>query len=80
MSGANRILSTSLRSRILRAIAVITGLCLAAGSGRVTAQTITEIIDATGDGAGNIFDRPFFIAVDAAGNAYVAGDFSDNAF
>ena len=44
------------------------------------AGVITEIIDATGDGAGNILDGPFGIAVDAAGIVYVTGAFSDNAF
>ena len=41
---------------------------------------ITEIIDATGDGAGNTLNGPFGIAVDGSGNVYVTGDFSDNAF
>jgi hypothetical protein len=41
---------------------------------------ITEIIDATGDGGGNILDEPFGIALDRAGNIYVIGTLSDNAF
>ena len=40
----------------------------------------TEIIDATGDGAGNPLGFPSGIAVDGAGNVYVTGQFSDNAF
>ena len=52
----------------------------ALGPGQAAAQTITEIIDATGDGAGNILNAAWGIAVDAAGNAYVAGLTSDNAF
>ncbi|MEZ5215131.1 MAG: SBBP repeat-containing protein [Ilumatobacteraceae bacterium] len=34
---------------------------------------ITEIIDSTGDGAGNLLSRPYGVAVDGAGNAYVTG-------
>ena len=41
---------------------------------------ITEIIDATGDGAGNMLNLPFGIAVDGSGNVYVAGFLSNNAF
>ena len=42
--------------------------------------TITEIIDATGDGAGNTLSIPFGIAVDGSGNVFVAGAVSDNVF
>ena len=35
--------------------------------------TITQIIDGSGDGAGNTLGRPQGIAVDGAGNVYVAG-------
>ena len=56
-------------------------LVCALGSGRAAAQfIITEIIDAAGDGAGNGLSVPWGIAVDAAGNAYVAGFASSNAF
>ena len=41
---------------------------------------ITEIIDATGDGAGNPLDGPEGIAVDGSGNVYVTGRISDKAF
>jgi hypothetical protein len=41
---------------------------------------ITQIIDASGDGAGNPLDAPFGIAVDLSGNVYVSGTDSDNAF
>ena len=41
---------------------------------------ITEIIDASGDGAGNNLGFPGGIAVDSAGNVYVAGFSSDNVF
>ncbi|MFQ5515904.1 MAG: hypothetical protein ACE5FG_15970, partial [Myxococcota bacterium] len=60
----------------LAAILVVSVL----GDHRAVAQTITEIIDATGDGVGNTLNAPFGITVDAAGNAYVAGSVSDNAF
>ena len=43
-------------------------------------QTITEIIDATGDGAGNILDYSYTLAVDGFGNVYVNGLESNNAF
>ncbi len=50
-------------------------------AGRAAAQfLITEIIDVTGDGAGNVLDNPASIAVDGVGNVYVAGDGTDNAF
>ena len=52
----------------------------ALGSGRAAAQTITEIIDATGDGEGNGLVGASDIAVDGVGNVYVAGDGTDNAF
>ena len=44
------------------------------------AQTITEIIDATGNVVGNTLNMPFGIAVDGSGNVYVAGDVTNNAF
>ena len=44
------------------------------------AQTITQIIDVTGDGAGNTLSGSRGIAVDGAGNVYVTGADSDNAF
>ena len=46
----------------------------------VSPSTITEIIDAAGDGAGSILGITTGIAVDAAGNTYVTGALSDNAF
>ena len=42
--------------------------------------TITEIIDATGDGAGNLLEAAYDVAVDSSGNVFVSGIFSDNAF
>ena len=41
---------------------------------------ITQIIDATGDGGGNLLDGTRGVAVDASGNVYVTGLYSDNAF
>jgi len=46
----------------------------------VVAQTITEIIDATGDGAGNLLTGPRGIAVDSFDNVYVVGANSNRAF
>ncbi len=44
------------------------------------AGTITQIIDATGDGMGNTLDGASGIAVDGAGNAYVVDSPTDSAF
>ena len=55
-------------------------LLWALSTGPAAAQTITEIIDGTGDGSGNLLIRPFGIAVDGSGNVFVAGSLSDNAF
>jgi len=44
------------------------------------AAQISEIIDGTGDGVGNVLATPFDIAVDGSGNVYVAAEDSDNAF
>ncbi len=41
---------------------------------------ITELIDATGDGAGNPLSLPAGIAVDGSGAVYVGGRNSDNVF
>ncbi len=46
----------------------------------ISGDVITEIIDGSGDGAGNGLIFPHGIAVDAAGNAYVTGLGTDNAF
>ncbi len=57
------------------------GLGLALLPVTVMAQgIITEIIDASGDGAGNLLDTAFGVAVDGAGNVYVVGFVSNNAF
>jgi cysteine-rich repeat protein len=41
---------------------------------------VIEIIDASGDGAGEPFHGPHEIAVDESGNVYVGGSATDNAF
>ena len=46
----------------------------------ITGGHVTQIIDATGDGAGNGLDVAHGIVVDGAGNAYVTGHASHNAF
>jgi hypothetical protein len=67
----------TLSSRI-RFLAALWFLCLVvAPTGRAQ---ITEIIDATGDGGGNVFDDAETIIVDGSGNVYVVGAGSDNAF
>ena len=65
--------------RLTGALAAIL-VVFALGSGRAAAQTITEIIDSTGDGAGNGLNGPIGIAVDTAGNVYVPGLHTNNAF
>ncbi len=60
---------------------IVTSVVLGFGLAQsTTAQTITEIIDLTGDGVGNPLDGSEEIAVDGSGNVYVAGFDSDNAF
>lgn len=54
------------------------GLCLLAAAlvpSIGAAQSITEIIDATGDGV-HPFSGGSFMAVDACGNAFVTGGFA----
>ena len=51
------------------------GTCSTGG----TPCTITEIIDATGDGSGNTVDTPLAVITDTAGNVYVGGS-SNNVF
>jgi len=41
---------------------------------------ITEILDSTGDGAGNTFSNPFNVATDSSGNVFAVGVSSDNVF
>ena len=64
--------------RVFRGILLGGSLLLAAALAQ--AQTITQIIDSTGDGAGNGLSAPFDIATDPSGNVFVTGAGSDNAF
>ncbi len=56
----------------------------AGGSGNVFKLTpggiVTELIDRTGDGNGTSLSAPAGLAVDGAGNVYVAGRLSNNVF
>ena len=54
--------------------------CLIGGTSPAVAQTITEIIDSTGDDAGNGLNGPIGIAVDTEGKVYVPGLNTNNAF
>ena len=45
-----------------------------------TFLTPVEIIDSTGDGAGNTLNDPFGVATDSSGNVFVAGEGSNNVF
>ena len=66
--------------RILGAVPAVLFSVAMLSSFVVTAQTVTEIIDMSGDGTGNTLSWPWGIAADEAGNVFVTGLFSDNAF
>jgi hypothetical protein len=42
--------------------------------------SVSQILDANGDGRGARLAQPTDVAVDAAGNVFVAGSVSDNVF
>lgn len=48
--------------------------------GPAAGQTIVAVLDAAGDGAGNVLEEPTGTAVDGDGNLFVAGFVSRNAF
>ncbi len=50
------------------------------GLSATTSAQITEIIDATGDGGGNVLDNIIGLARDASDNIFVVGSSSDNVF
>jgi hypothetical protein len=64
---------------IIGTILLVTAM-LALASPSSAQYVITEIIDATGDGAGNTLYWPVGIAVDSSGNVYLPGYGSNNAF
>jgi hypothetical protein len=66
--------------RTLRLILLLLPTALAGLPQPSGAITLTEIIDPTGDGAGNALTWPDGIAVDSQRNVYVAGQLSDNVF
>ena len=49
-------------------------------TGQAGGRVITVIIDETGDGAGNLLDGASGLATDSAGNVFVAGSVTHNAF
>lgn len=64
----------------LAAFATVVLAGVASPSRTVGQFVITEIIDASGDGAGNALDEPASVAIDELGNVYIAGFGSDNVF
>jgi hypothetical protein len=63
-------------------IASIVAFCLAAGlwGAASGAGPVTQILDSTGDGAGNELEVASAVAVDGAGNVFVTGGASNNLF
>ncbi len=59
-------------SPVVLCLSLVVAATLALDSGRAWGAA-TEIIDASGDGAGNTLELPAFLVVDASGNAFVAG-------
>lgn len=68
------------RRHFIRSMLAAILVVFASGASRVTAQTITQVIDSAGDGAGNPLTLPTSIAVDTEGNAFVTGKNSHNVF
>ena len=68
------------RNGVNSLVACLIGLVVSVSSTTSSAQTITEIIDSTGAGAGKTLDRPQGLATDQDGNVYVAGNWSSNLF
>jgi len=66
-------------SRLIAAVVVLAVLGVG-GSTVVVAQVATTIIDSSGDGAGHPLAGARGLALDSAGNLYVAGATSDNVF
>ncbi len=64
----------SIRSWLLLPVAI--ALLIPAAS----SSQVTEIIDSSGDEAGNPLNDPAGVAVDSGGNVYLAGDSSNNVF
>ena len=65
--------------RVLKFLVLFGFLAFALAPGKAGANTITEIIDSSGDGS-NSLDAPIGMAVDGSGNVYVSGIVSENAF
>jgi hypothetical protein len=63
-----------------RFVSLVVGLLAVALTPDTGHAAITEIIDLTGDGAGNGLSEPRVVATDASGNVYLTGFPSDNAF
>ena len=69
------------QARALRGVLLwVPILCSIAPIALATHPEITQILDFSGDGAGNSLLMPRPIALDPAGNLFVAGVFSDNVF
>jgi hypothetical protein len=71
---------TFMIAALVGGLALVVGAMAVFPAPSIAAAQITEIIDSTGDGAGNTLHEPYGIAVDGAGNVYVSGIANDNAF
>ena len=63
--------STAIRTLLVFALFVI-------GTVPCALAQVSEILNASGDGTGNALDIPYGVAVDHAGNVFVAGNATDN--
>ena len=76
VGGVGGAVMSQMSIRFMATVVVLAMLYVDQASG----QTITQIIDSTGDGAGKTLSGSEAVAVDDADNVYVLGNGSDNAF
>ena len=64
----------------MKPIAILIAATVALSAPQAVAQAIIEIIDSTGDGAGNVLLKPVGVSVHPSGTVYLTGYESHNAF